>query len=108
MDGLRDVIVQTDEQKEAEIERRAQERVARALADLPPLIERATETAVRRALADGPSIRVSVDWEAGYRELEKHAGENAAQWLGRRLWNILITAAIAGAIAWLVMTGRIK
>ena len=58
-------------------------------------------------LADTP-IRVTVDWEQGYRELEKHAGTNAAQWLGRRLWNILITAAFAAALAWVIMTGRIK
>ena len=100
-------IVQAEEQREAEIERRAQERVARAIADLPPLIESATERAVRKALADTP-IKVAVDWAQGYAQLERHAGANAAQWLGRRLWNIIITAAIAGAIAWVVMTGRLK
>ena len=99
--------VQTDEQREAEIERETQRRVARAIADLPPLIESATERAVRKALADTP-IKVLVDWEQGYKELECHAGTNAAQWLGRRLWNIILTAAITGAIAWLVMTGRLK
>lgn len=101
------MIVQTDEQKEAEIERRTQDRIAHALADLPPLIERATESAVRKALAD-TSIRVSVDWEQGYRELERHAGSNVAQWLGRRMWNIFLTAVIAAALAWVVMTGRLK
>jgi len=99
--------VQTDDEREREIERRAQIRVASALDGLPDLIEHATERAVRKALSDTP-IQVSVDWEQGYRELEKHAGTNVSQWLGRRMINILITAALAAAIAWVVMTGGLK
>lgn len=100
------MIVQTEEQKEAEIERRAQERVARAIERMPELVGEAVERGIRRTVND-PELRATF-WRAGYEELEKHAGTNAAQWLGRRLWNILITATIAGAIAWAVMTGRIK
>jgi len=89
-----------------EIERRTQVRVAEAIERLPKLIGTEVEASIRRALAD-EKLRAEF-WEAGYIELEKHAGTNAAQWLGRRLINILITAALAASIAWVVMTGRIK
>ena len=100
------MLVQTDEQKEAEIERRTQDRVAAAVQSIPNELEKSVERAMRNVLSD---VRLREQfWEQGYRELEKHAGSNAAQWLGRRLWNIVLTAAIAAAIAWVVMTGRLK
>ena len=100
------MLVQTDEQKEAEIERRTQDRVAAAVQSIPNELEKSVERAMRNVLSD-VSLREQF-WEQGYRELEKHAGSNAAQWLGRRLWNIVLTAAIAAAIAWVVMTGRLN
>ena len=101
-----DMLVQSDEQKEAEIERRAQERIADALHGMPEYMEQSVERAMRKVLSDA-KLREEF-WEQGYRELEKHAGTNAAQWLGRRMWNMVLTAAIAAAIAWVVMTGRLK
>jgi alpha-L-fucosidase len=91
---------------EAEIERRTQERVAAALEGVPELMTRAVEQGLRRVIED-PAVQTRF-WESGYKELEKHAGSNAAQWLGRRMMNIVITAAIAGFLAWIVMTGRLK
>ena len=106
---VRTIVSQTDGQKEDEIERRAQQRVAQLLdnnSTLPSMLESSVERAFRKVLSDSELRRQF--WEAGYFELEKHAGTNAAQWLGRRLVNILITAAVAGVLAWVVMTGRVK
>jgi hypothetical protein len=103
------VIVQTDAEREAEIERRAQERVAQAIehdTTLPAMIEQGVERALRRVLSDDDLGKRF--WEQGYRELERHAGVNAAQWIGRRVANILITALVAAVLAWAVMTGRLK
>ena len=100
------MMVQSDEQLNLEIERRAQQRVADALEGVPDLMERAVERGLRRVL-DDPAIQARF-WERGYKELEAHAGTNAAQWLGRRIVNIIVTAAVAGLLAWVVMTGRLK
>jgi hypothetical protein len=103
------IMSQTDEQRRAEIERLAQQRVAELLdvnTMLPDMLATSVERAMRRVLAD-EQIRREF-WAAGYRELEAHAGTNVAQWIGRRLMNILITAAVAGTLAWVVMTGRVK
>jgi len=103
------MLVQSDEQREAEIERRVQERVARALQQdntLSAMIEGGVERAFRRVLSD-ENLRAEF-WAQGYKELEQHAGTNVAQWLGRRIINIVITAAVAGMLAWFVMSGRFK
>jgi hypothetical protein len=100
---------QTDESREDEIEKRAQQRYAQLLDGntvLPDLVSSSVERAMRRVLSD-ETIRRDF-WAAGYRELEQHAGTNVAQWIGRRLVNIMITAAVAGMLAWVVMTGRVK
>jgi hypothetical protein len=91
---------------DAEIERRAQERVAMAVHGLPDQLEHSVERALRRVLSD-PKLREEF-WAQGYVELEKHAGTNAAQWLGRRLWNIFVTSVVAAVLAWIVVTGRLK
>lgn len=98
--------IQTDEQREEEIELRAQRRVAAALDGVPEMMAHAVEQGLRRVL-DDPTVQ-SRFWSRGYEELEKHAGTNAAQWLGRRIINIVITAAVVGLLTWVVMTGRLK
>ena len=98
---------QTDEQRDAEIERRVQERMALAIqhdTTLPSMIEAGVERALRRVLSDD-GLRQQF-WEQGYRELEKHAGTNAAQWIGRRIINIIVVASVAGLLAFFVITGR--
>jgi hypothetical protein len=103
------IMSQTDEQKEAEIERRAQQRVAQLLDAntlLPDIIAASVERAMRRVMSD-QTLREDF-WRSGYVELEKHAGTNAANWLGRRIVNIVVTAAVAGLLAWAVMTGKAK
>jgi hypothetical protein len=78
---------------------------AHRTADIP-LTEAGFERALRRVLAD-EQLRKEF-WAAGYSELEQHAGTNVAQWLGRRIVNIIVTAAVAGLLSWLVFSGRIK
>ena len=101
------MIVQTEDQKEEEIERRTQARLAHVINNLPPLIETAAERAVRKVLSDTP-IKVSVDWEQGYKELERHAGTSMAQAIGRRIVNWIVGAALAAAIGWAVFKGGVK
>ena len=98
--------MQTDEQKEDEIERRTQHRVASALHSIPDQMEQSVERALRRVLSD--DVLREKFWEQGYKELEKHAGTNAAQWLGKRIWNLVITATVAAVLAWVVVTGKVK
>lgn len=74
--------------------------------ELPDMLAEAVERGLRRVLAD-EKLRDEF-WRAGYEELEKHAGTNVAQWIGRRLLNIVITALVAGVLAWAVMTGQHK
>jgi hypothetical protein len=89
-----------------EVERRVQLRVGDAIEAMPDAISKAVEAGMRRALSD-EQLRKDF-WAAGYRELEQHAGSSATQWLGRRIANIIITAAVAGILAWVVMSGRVK
>jgi hypothetical protein len=95
------IMSQTDEQREAEVERRAQQRVVQLLDSntlLPDLIATAVERALRRVMAD-EDLRAKY-WEAGYQEFEKHAGRSFSQAIGRRLLNMLVTAALGAAIVW--------
>ena len=41
-----------------------------------------------------------------YAELEKHAGQNLAQTIGRRVILFVVTAVVGMALAWSWMTGR--
>jgi hypothetical protein len=100
------MIDQTPEQKEAEIERRAQKRVAVMIDGLPDLIADAVERAHRRVMTD-PELRAAF-WRAGYEEFEKHAGSALAQYIGRKVIHILLAAALAGAITWAVVNGKFK
>lgn len=98
------VMSQTEEQREAEIERRAQERISAAVEGIPEALSRAVEQGLRRVLAD-EAVRKDF-WAAGYRELEQHAGSNVAQWVGRRVVNIIVAAAFAAVLAWAVLWER--
>jgi hypothetical protein len=100
------MIDQTPAQKEAEIERRAQERMALMINNLPELIEGAVERAHRRVLTD-QELRAAF-WKAGYDEFEKHAGTSLAQYIGKKVIHILLAAALAGAITWAVVNGKFK
>lgn len=106
---MNDRRAQTDGQRDAEIERRVQERVALLLDNnsmLPEMIASSVERAIRRVLADPEMARQF--WESGYEELAKHAGNNASQWVGRRLLTTLILAVTTAGIIWLVKTGALK
>jgi hypothetical protein len=103
------MISQTDDQREEEVERRAQQRVAQLLdsnTTLPDIISQSVEKALRRVINDEGLRRQF--WEDGYKQLESHAGTNAAQWLGRRIWNIIVTAAVAAVLAWAAFSARDK
>jgi hypothetical protein len=100
------MIDQTPAQKEAEIERRTQERVAIMIDSLPSLIADAVERAHRRVMTD-PELRAAF-WKAGYEEFEKHAGSALAQYIGKKVIHILLAAALAGAITWAVVNGKFK
>lgn len=91
---------------EQEIERRAQDRLAQLIDGIPVMLERSVERGLRKAI-DDPELQARF-WERGYAELERHAGTNAMQWLGRRIWNMVITAAVAAALAWAVVSGKAK
>ena len=102
-------LVQTEEQRDAEVERRVQERVALAIqhdTTLPAMIEQGVERALRRVLTDD-QLRAQF-WAEGYKHLETHVGTNAAQWIGRRIINIIVVGSVAGLLAFFIMTGRAK
>ena len=97
------------DQKDAETERRVQERIAQMLDNnsmLPEMIAASVERALRRVLSD-PELRRQF-WEAGYRELTEHAGNNASQWVGKRLLTSAILALTTALIVWLVRSGNLK
>jgi hypothetical protein len=100
------MIDQTPAQKEAEIELRAQERMALMINNLPELIEGAVERAHRRVLTDH-ELRAAF-WKAGYEEFEKHAGSALAQYIGKKVIHILLAAALAASVTWAVMNGKFK
>jgi len=98
------MLVQTDEQREAAIEREVQRRVADALSDVPELMEHAVERGLRKVIED-PEVQRRY-WENGYKEFERHAGQNLAQALGRRIILFVVTAAVGMALAWSWLVGR--
>jgi hypothetical protein len=101
--------VQTMDQKDAEIERRVQERMAQLLDNntmLPEMIAGSVERAIRRVLTDPDMSRQF--WKAGYEELSKHAVDGASQALGRRLLTAVVIAVTTAGIIWLAKTGALK
>lgn len=100
---------QDPEQRETEIERRVQERVALLLENnsmLPDMLASSVERAMRRVLSDQELGRQF--WARGYEELSNHVGNNASQWIGRRLLTTAVLAATTAGIVWLVKTGALK
>jgi hypothetical protein len=69
-------------------------------------VSRGVERALRSVLAD--QHLVESFWEKGYAELTKHAGNNASQWVGRRILVSIIGALTVAGIVWLVKTGNLK
>ena len=98
------LIVQTDDQREQAIEREVQRRVADALSEAPDLMERAVERGLRKVIED-PEVQRRY-WQRGYEEFERHAGQNLAQALGRRIILFVVTAAVGMALAWSWIIGR--
>ena len=98
------MLSQTEEQKENEIEREVQRRVASALSEAPDLMERAVERGLRKVIED-PEVQKRY-WQRGYEEFERHAGQNLAQALGRRIILFVVTAAVGMALAWSWLVGR--
>lgn len=101
--------MQTVDQRDVDIERRVQERMAQLLDNnsmLPDMIAGGVERAIRRVLNDPETARQF--WASGYEELSKHASNNASQWVGRRLLTALIIAMTTAGLVWLVKTGALK
>jgi hypothetical protein len=97
------------DQKDAEIERRVQARMAQMLDNnsmLPEMIAASVERALRRVLSDSELRRQF--WEAGYAELSNHASNNASQWIGKRLLTSAAIALTTAMIVWLVRSGGLK
>jgi hypothetical protein len=104
------VIVQTDEQREAEIERRAQERVAAALHSMPDLVGSAVERAMDRAAEKNASAMESVLRNmVADKELmgsiatafQTHYLRTWREWLGTKIWNFLLYGILGATLAWL-------
>lgn len=78
--------------------------------DVADELERRVAEGVRRG------IRESLDdqeltarlWKAGYEELSRHAGDNAARWIGRRILVSFATVAFVVSLTYLVKTGSLK
>ena len=69
-------------------------------------IARGIEQGLRAVLNDRGLVESF--WERGYSELTKHAGNNASQWVGRRILISIIGALTVAGIVWLVRTGNLK
>lgn len=69
-------------------------------------ISRGVERGLRAVLSD--RVLVESFWEKGYDELTKHAGNNASQWIGKRILVSIIGALVVAGIVWLVKTGNLK
>jgi hypothetical protein len=103
-------IVQTDEQREAEIEFRAQQRVARSIEDIPELVARAVEHALHRtATVNAQAIATELRKLAADAELmdqvalhfQKHVLRSWREWLGGKVWNFILTVTFGALLAWL-------
>jgi hypothetical protein len=72
--------------------------------------QEAIHAGTRQALTDilNDNARVKQFWRTGFDELTMHGGNEASQWVGKRLITGLIVAIMVGCITWLVQTGRLK
>jgi (p)ppGpp synthase/HD superfamily hydrolase len=104
------MMVQSDEQREAEIERRAQERVAAAIHGMPDLVGIAVERAMDRAteknaeamervlrslVADKDLMGVIAN------AFQTHYLRTWREWLGTKIWNFLLYGILGATLAWL-------
>jgi hypothetical protein len=104
------MLVQTDADREAEIERRAQERVAQAIHGLPDLVGDAVERAMDRA-ADkhAAAMEAVLRKMAADRELmsgiathfQVHYLRTWREWLGGKVWNFLLYGILGATLTWL-------
>jgi hypothetical protein len=103
-------MVQTDEQREAEIERRAQERVAAAIHGMPELVGLAVERAMDRATEKNAAAMENVLRNmVADRELmgsianafQSHYLRSWREWLGTKIWNFLLYGILGATLAWL-------
>lgn len=81
----------------------AEEEKAKKLADAVAL---GVRQGIRELLDDHEAM--DKFWETGYQRLTAHAGNNASQWVGKRILAALITAIFVWAFAWMVKHGAIK
>lgn len=103
-------MVQTDEQSEAEIERRAQERVAAAIHGMPDLVGAAVERAMDRSVEkNAEAMERVLRGMVADKELmgvvanafQAHYLRTWREWLGTKIWNFLLYGALGATLAWL-------
>lgn len=70
--------------------------------DIVPTVHAAVKEAIKDALAD-PEISRRV-----YAELSRHASDNLAQWIGRRVLVFVAAMLVSASVAWAALTGRLK
>ena len=66
----------------------------------------AFEEALRRVLSDEELVKRF--WQRGYEEFISDAGNNASQWIGKRILTAAVIAITVAGIGWLVKTGALK
>jgi vacuolar-type H+-ATPase subunit E/Vma4 len=70
--------------------------------DIVPTVREAVREAIKDALND-PEISRRV-----YVELSRHASDNLAQWIGRRVLVFVAAMLVSASVAWAALTGRLK
>ena len=104
------MLVQTDEQKEAEIERRTQDRVARAIESLPVVVRDTVEASmVRAADINAQAMEKTLRNMVADKELmgniatvfQTHYLRTWREWLGAKVWNFMLYGILGAVLAWL-------
>jgi hypothetical protein len=104
------MMVQTDDQRDAEIELRTQERVAAAIHGLPDLVGAAVERAMdRSADKHADAMEAVLRKMAADRELmsgiashfQAHYLRMWREWLGGKVWNFLLYGVLGMVLTWL-------
>lgn len=73
---------------------------------LESVVARGFEQGLRKVLND-PEITAKF-WAGGFEHLADHAGNNASQWVGKRLLMAALFAAMGLLVTWLVKIGAFK
>lgn len=47
-------------------------------------------------------------WRSGFQKFASHAGDNASQWIGKRILTALVVACVTAGIVWMVKAGSLK